>query len=44
MSSRGRLKKCMKGVKKGKWYTNNDYKHNKNVDTYACKGSESILQ
>ncbi len=23
---------------------NNDYKHNKNVATYACKGKESVLQ
>jgi hypothetical protein len=34
----------MKRVKKGEWYTNNDYKHNKNVVTYDCKGKESILQ
>ncbi len=34
----------MKGVKKGEWYTNNDYRHNKNVATYACKGREFVLQ
>jgi hypothetical protein len=34
----------MNEVKKGEWYTNNDYKHNKNVATYVCKRRESILQ
>jgi len=33
----------MKGVKKGEWYTSNDYKHNKNVVIYACKGREFVL-
>jgi len=34
----------MKGVKKGEWYINNNYMHNKNEATYASKGKESILQ
>jgi uncharacterized metal-binding protein len=34
----------MKGVKKCEWCTNNDYKHDKNVVIYACKGRESVLQ
>jgi hypothetical protein len=39
-----KVKRNMKGVKKGEWYTNNDYKHNKNVATYACKRREFVLQ
>jgi len=39
-----KAKRNMNGVKKGEWYTNNDYKHNKNVDIYACKGREFVLQ
>jgi len=34
----------MKGVKKGEWYINNNYKHNKSETTYASKSKESVLQ
>jgi len=34
----------MKGVKKGEWYINKDYKHSKNEATYASKGKEFVLQ
>jgi hypothetical protein len=32
-----------RGEKKGIWYTNKDYKHQKNEATYASKGKEFIL-
>ncbi len=35
--------KNMKGKKKGELYISNDYKHNKNVATYACKWREFVL-
>jgi hypothetical protein len=38
-----KVERNMKGVKKGEWYTSNNYKHNKNVVIYDCKGKESIL-
>jgi hypothetical protein len=34
----------MKGVKKGEWYINKDYKHSKNEAIYASKGKEFVLQ
>ncbi len=43
-TSRRKAKRNMKGVKKREWCTNNDYKHDKNVVIYACKGREFVLQ
>jgi hypothetical protein len=33
----------MKGMNKGEWNTNNDYKHNNNQAIYVSKGKKSIL-
>jgi hypothetical protein len=34
----------MKGVKKGEWYTNNDYKQSRNQASYVSKGREFVLE
>jgi hypothetical protein len=34
----------MKGVKKGEWYTNNEYKQNRNQASYVSKGRKFVLK